>query len=170
MSNVLPLIEAKSTWSTYRSRLVLLGALVILVLAILALLSLLPSYLALRVDESAAPAKSADIATKDDQDAIAHAQALLALLSPYATTTDVTEAVRRAITARPKGVAIDRISYARGAESVIIVNGSAFSRENIKAYRAALSTEKLFKTVSVPISDLAGSGSGTFSVTLRGNF
>ena len=50
------------------------------------------------------------------------------------------------------------------------VEGSAREREGINAYRAKLSEDPRFESISVPIGTLTGAEGGRFSITITGTF
>ena len=58
----------------------------------------------------------------------------------------------------------------RSNPSTIVVEGLSQSREAINEYRAELSNDARFQSVSVPIGALAGIEDGRFTVTLMGTF
>jgi hypothetical protein len=51
-----------------------------------------------------------------------------------------------------------------------MIVGFSLARDAINVYRQALQADPHFKTVSVPVGDLAGTQGGRFSVTLSGDF
>jgi hypothetical protein len=51
-----------------------------------------------------------------------------------------------------------------------MIVGFSPARDAVNLYRQALQADARFKTVSVPVGDLAGTQGGKFSVTLLGDF
>ena len=157
----------------YRARFIVAGSCVAIVAALFAGLALLPMYLALHSAEDLAaqslPGKVS--VTQDERQQIIRVQSLISTLGPFVfATTTPSEAIETALALRPKGVLVDHVQYSSGIPGEIMLVGSASTREGINTYRQALQSDPHFKTVSVPVGDLAGAKGGRFSVTLRGEF
>ncbi len=170
---MLPREAQNAIWRMYLVRFVLAGSCVAIAVALLSGLALLPMYLALHSDDEAVSAslqaKNSEI--QNERAEIARAQSLITTLSPYASSSStLSEALEAALALRPKGVFVDRITYSSGESSAIVLVGSAATRDGINTYRQILQSDLRFKTVSVPVGDLAGSKEGRFSVTLTGKF
>ncbi|MCR4281193.1 MAG: hypothetical protein NUV88_02585 [Candidatus Kaiserbacteria bacterium] len=178
MTNVLPKESLENVWTSYRSRLILVGSVVFLAIAFLAHLALLPAYIALRIEKSAqnqsavvpAPPDTnpQDKANKND---ITRAKALLTGITPIVSaSSSPTEAIGVALSLRPKGVTLESINFVSGQNGSITLIGDSAGREGINQYREALSKGGYFKSVSVPVGALVGSEGGKFTLTLTGNF
>lgn len=157
----------------YRARFLVAGSFVAITTALLTALAFLPMYLALHAaKEPVVPAslgKSGEI--QKERTEVARAQSLVTALSPFvASTTQPSEVVGIALALRPKGISVDHVSYASGVTGEIMIVGFSLAREAINVYRQALQADAHFKTVSVPVGDLAGTQGGRFSVTLTGDF
>lgn len=156
----------------YRARFVIVGSLVALAAASLSALSLLPSYLALHaaapVNMPSSTAKAAG--SEADRAALASIRAMVETLSPLIATTTPTAAITRALSVRPSAVSIDHITYSAGNPGMIILAGTAATREALGGYRQTLSADSLWKTVFVPIGDLTGEPGARFSISLSGNY
>ncbi len=173
MSNLLPDDAKKEIWSMYRARFTVAGSYIAILAALLCALSLLPSYLALHADAGAGATSStsSNKATDTDHAAIVAVQSIVASLSPIvAATTSPAAAIAEALSLRPSGITVDHITYSGGDPGTIMLVGSAATREAINGYRQALSADPHFKSVSVPVGDLAGAPGGRFSLTLSGTF
>ena len=176
MVNVLPEGARKSIWRFYRARLVFAAAVALCACGLLALLALLPAYAALRAEGAFFnPALSANAAApkgKDpERDQILRTRILLEQLSPVASSSaPMLDALISALDKRPAGVTVDRMNYARSGGGEVTIGGTASSREGIQAYAAALRDDRRWKSIAVPIGDLAGTGDGRFSITLTGTF
>ncbi|MDO8576286.1 MAG: hypothetical protein Q7R90_03155 [bacterium] len=172
MSNVLPKEAKKAAWRMYRARFVIAGSLVALAAAGLSALSLLPSYLALHaagpVNTSLNTAKSASNET--DRAALTSIRAMVETLAPLIATTTPTAAITQALSTRPPAISIDHVTYSAGSPGMIILAGTAATREALGGYRQALSANPLWKTVFVPIGDLTGEPGARFSISLSGDF
>lgn len=157
----------------YRARLVIAGSLICLAASALSALTLLPSYLALHSGEGFSSIEDTVNRTTDreDRDAIIRTQLVLTTLSSltHATTTP-TEAISRALSLRPRDIKVDHIAYTAGNPGALMIVGQAGLREAVNAYRQALNADPKWKSVSVPVGDLAGAPGATFSVTLSGDF
>jgi hypothetical protein len=171
MTNIIPIDTQKKIWRMYRSRFVIVLALMLLALSAVAALVLVPSYVALRV---AAPpvvqnANTQNEAPVDESSALARSQALVRVLLPLAvSTTSPSEIITSAVSSRPRGVTVDHISYVSGAPGQITIGGNG-SRESISAYRDILGKSGFFSSVSVPVGALV-SQDGRFTISLSGDF
>ena len=157
----------------YRARFLLAGSLIGLCAAILSALALLPSYLALHSGgESTVPAETIErSADQADRSAIIRTQQLVSKLAPLVSaSTTPTQTISRALAARPSDIGVDHIVYTAGAPGTLIIGGTARAREAVSAYRQALMGDSLWKSVMVPVGDLAGAPGARFSVTLSGDF
>lgn len=179
MANLLPKETLEFVWKGYRSRLILVGALVFLATAILAGLALLPAYVALRIElnsqekqiAAAAIQSDTDSQTRAERNDILRAKALLVRIAPVVfATSSPTEVIGAALLLRPKGVVLERISFVSGGNGSITITGDSSGREGINEYREALSKDGRFKSVSVPVGALVGGDGGRFTITLTGAF
>jgi hypothetical protein len=170
MANVLPLPAQKDLWSTHRARFVSAFAIVLIVLAGIAGLSLIPGAVAVEMSLHSATESPGGTTAAEGLRAMTKAQAQLSAVRStiLSTSTPPTEVIEQALSLRPKGVTIDRIRFVGGTQKQMIVSGRA-AREGLTAYRDALEQETLFTSVTVPVGALFGD-SGTFSITLTGNF
>lgn len=177
MANVLPREAQKKVSRSFRARYVLVGSLALLASAIVTLLALLPAYVVVYVErtsvsgDASLAASPAGAQEKSDRDDILRAQMLLKDLSTTASSTTVgLDAIRAALEKRSKGITVQTISYVAGETGTIMVGGTAAGREDISAYATSLRADPRFKSVSIPIGDLAGTGNGRFTITLTGTF
>ena len=168
----------KSVWGGYRSLLILVGALALAALAVVAIMALLPAYAAIKVEERSRekqsslperpdPNPQAEAERKD----LMRAQALLARAAPViSATSSPTEIIKAALALRPQGVTAGKINFVAGDSGSVTITGNSAGREGINLYREALSKEKYFRSVSVPVGALVGSEGGGFTITLTGSF
>jgi len=177
MANVLPAGAQKEMWRFYRARFLFVAALALLASAAVTLLALLPAYVVLRIEEKTLSENvplvtlPASVQDKSDRANISRAQALVVRLSPVASSTTASlDALNAAIGVRPSGIVLQSLSYTAGQQGTIVISGEAPGGAAINAYRIALSADTRFKTVSVPISDLARTQRGRFTITLTGAF
>ena len=157
-----------------RARYIVAGALVALVCAGITFVLLVPSYLATLLDAQHAALGLTPITPAQqtsDSAAIAHANALIAVLAPIAQASSTpTDVITDALSLRPSGVRIDQIIYQAGTPSSLILSGSADTNSEINAYQRALSNDPRFASVTIPVGALVGTDGGRFSVTLLGTF
>ena len=159
--------------NAHRARFVLVGSLIVIVCGAVALLALVPAYAIVRSGHAAIddPLQTVSLPPSTDRDDVMRAQALVRELRPVASsTTSALQILGSVLSARPPGITISSMSFARGDPGTIVVSGVAPSRDEVNAYRAALSKDSRFKTVSVPIGILSIPEGGRFSVTLTGTF
>lgn len=174
MANVLPKEAIQSVWQGYRSRLILMGGLVLLATAALAFFALLPAYAVLKVEEGSqgklaavSPQPDTNLQARTERNDVTRARDLLVRVAPIVSaTSSPTEAISNALALRPAGVTVGKISFASGKEGTISITGESKSRDGINAYRAALSKDGHFKSVSVPVGALVGGEGSTFTITL----
>jgi hypothetical protein len=170
MTNVLPPIADKRLKAEYRARFLLIGSMILLVSAICFLGALAPAEIALMtapaVPVVAAQGSAADL--KNDQAAITNTKALLAALQPITATSSL-NALAAALSARPSGISINRISYNVTTNTITLV-GTANTPDSVNAYHVALQNDPRFTNVSVPIGALLGEEDGSFTMTISGNF
>lgn len=153
----------------YRARFMIAGSLVSLFVAGLCALALLPSYLAIHAADiqNAATSTSAKTASDADRASVSATRIMLESLSPILTaTTTPSVVITKILSLRPPTIRIDHLTYSGGDQGTTVVTGSAATREAINGYRQALSSDALFKTVSVPVGDLTGAPGARFSLTL----
>lgn len=173
MSNILPKDARLAVRSMYRARFIVAGSFVVLFVAGLCALALLPSYLAIHAADiqNVATSTSAKTASDADRAMVSSVRTMLESLSPVLTaTTTPSVLISKILSVRPPAIRIDHLTYSGGDPGTIVVTGSAATREAINGYRQALSSEPLFKTVSVPVGDLTGAPGARFSLTLTGAF
>lgn len=166
MSNLLPAQAQKRVRRMYRARLIIALALTLFALAGALFLALIPSYLSL----ASAPRVSGAEAVRraEDSQAIARAQVIVSAILPVLAATNTPSIyLEAALAAQPSSVKVDRITFTtseRGGSLLLI--GEA-SREKVAAFRDALSAHPLFRSATVPVSSLVGTGAGQFSLTLE---
>jgi hypothetical protein len=174
MANVIPEKMRRDVEHFERARFILTGSVVALVCAGVAFLLLIPSYLAIMLDtRSAAPAFTvvSPAQKASDAAAIAHTNVLLTVLAPtVAASSTPTDTIQEALSLRPSGVRIDQIIYSAGTPSTLMLTGSADTNSEINAYQTALSADRRFASVSIPVGALVGTDGGRFSITLSGTF
>ena len=174
MANVIPEEMRHNVERRERARLIITAAVVAIVCAGLAFVLLLPGYLATLVDARHAPPAFTAVTQEQqasDAAAIAHTNALLAVVAPIAQASSTpSDVILDALAARPSGVHIDQIIYRAGDPSSIMLSGSADTNNEINAYQTALSNDPHFASVSVPVGALVGTEGGHFSITLSGTF
>ncbi|MDO8562044.1 MAG: hypothetical protein Q7S05_04455 [bacterium] len=179
MANVLPKETIQSVWRDYRNRLILVSALVFLAIAALAFLSLLPAYVVLKVEENSEANQASATSTQSnpnpqsrtERNDITRAQTLLVRATQIVfATSSPTEVFGAALALRPDGVTVSKITFVSGGKGTVEIIGESMSRDSINNYREALSKDKRFKSVSVPVGALVGGEDGKFTITLTGDF
>ena len=179
MANILPKETLQAEWGRFKSRLFLVGALVLLCAAAISGLALLPAHVALQVEKNAAARPDAETTAlpqadrqmRRERDEVMRAQALLDSVSPIiSATSSPTESINAALSLRPSGVRVDRIAFAAGPNGEITISGISPRRDSINQYKEALAKSERFKNVSVPVGALVGTEDGKFTITLSGTF
>lgn len=171
MANVLPRETLKAVRRSYRSRFVLVGSLIAIVSGAFALLSLLPVYAIVKAEQEHTSVEVAALSPSDERDEIMRTQALVKALKPVAVVaTSSLVILNEVFSARPPGIVLSSAGYVKGALGTIAVSGRASSRESINTFRATLSQNPLFESVTVPIGAFVGAGASEFSMTITGDF
>src|SRR6185503_3662762 len=136
MANLLPEKQAKMIRGEFRDRFVMATALVLLSTAGIAALVLFPSYQILTASESgeqSAVLKARE--DKQDQQEMMRVQALSKQINTLlVATSSATQAISKAMAARPKGILITSISYSPGTSANMVISGSGSDREAINDY------------------------------------
>lgn len=174
MTNVLPPQSQKVLWQSYIARITIVASVAAIILAGIVALAIAPAKITLIISDRAMsygpPPTTEQIATQEDRDAITNTQTLLSQATPYmATSTSIVDAISVALALRPKGVMVDHITYTTGKTNTIVLSGTAH-RDQINAYKAAVTADRHFSTVHVPVETLVGSQERTFTMTLTGDF
>ena len=173
MSNLLPIEAQKSMWSSERARFLIIASLVSLITSFICALAIAPAYVVLMFSGTTVSGPAQNTLTPSvvqaDAAAIAEAQTYLSLAPTVAKIASSTETLGAILAVRPRGVMVNHIVYSAGTPSTFLLSGLADGRENINAYRAILSSDPRYQSVSVPVSNLVGTD-GSFTVTVKGSF
>ncbi len=174
MANVIPEKMRHDIARFERARFILVGAAAALICAGIAFVLLIPSFLMVVIDTGQATPDSTIVSSKQqtsDAGALAHTNALLAVLAPIAQTGSTpTAIIADALALRPAGVRIDQIMYHAGSPSTLMLTGAADTSGEINVYQTTLSADPHFTSVSIPVGALVGADGGRFSITLAGAF
>ena len=170
MTNLLPPQVAREARQFIRDRFVFVGSIVSILCSVVVLFAFVPAYLVVQNGVSETT-PSPTISESSDREALVRARAIVAELQPLvSSTSSVITLFDDILEERPDGITVSRIRYMRSNPSTIVVEGLSQSREAINEYRAELSNDARFQSVSVPIGALAGIEDGRFTVTLMGTF
>lgn len=165
--NLLPPEAMKRMRAEYRARFVLAGATVLLACALIFSLALVPVEVA--VISIAPPGQSSSQQERAnvtaDTAALAQTRSLLSALVPFMTTSSLA-AVISALSDKSAGIEFSGILYSAG-QNTLSLSGHADTPEDLNAFRQALESDQEFSNVSVPVSALVGSQSGSFTVTMN---
>ncbi|MBM3272189.1 hypothetical protein FJY94_02825 [Candidatus Kaiserbacteria bacterium] len=174
MANLLPVPVAKQNMFDHEARFAALGATALLVFGLVAIIVMMPSYVAVSSTDSATstdPALAEQ--AKQDEAAIARAQALIEQFSPAAAPSAKGAAIAAALVLRPRGIRIQSVTYSAGMSgqaSTLQLSGTAEANQEIEAYRRLLAAAGPFTSVNIPVTALVGTTRGEFTVTLTGTF
>lgn len=169
MANVLPPAQQKQIVRMYLARLLLALACALLFLASIFQVALVPSYLALAFASPPIPHIPQGGTAAGDPLAVVRAQTLLNTIAPVVNASSSPSMIAAAaLSDMPAGVTIQHVSVSSGTDAsaaTAMIVGAA-TRENVEAYRSALTKDPLFSSVTVPVSALVGSDAGHFTITL----
>lgn len=178
MSNVLPRAAQKKIWIFYRNRFVFVGGIAAILMALVTILALTPSFIAARASSTSVDVSGGtpfpDTEREQERADITQVRVLTNELSPILKQTNIPDVLSEVLSARPKGVTIQRIEIAeqkegKGSQSIVL-GGIAANRSYISEYKTALSGLSYFDTITVPVGALAGAEGGQFTITLVGSF
>jgi Tfp pilus assembly protein PilN len=177
MSNVLPQHARAQMMRDIRARFLLSGSLVLSAVALVALLALTPAYFSIAIPRMSLANVSQNVSEEQrvqedaDREIASRTRSLLSALMPFTEErASIYPVIERALGLQPEGISIESIVYKSGTTGEITIVGTAQSREPVNTYREALTAEKTFESVSVPVSALVGASEGNFTMTLKGKF
>jgi type IV pilus assembly PilN-like protein len=166
MSNLLPAASQKDIRAEMRARFLFAFSLVVFCGAVLCALALIPAEVSL-LFYAPPPTQVAqhniDIAA--DNAAVAHTNALLTAMQPFATSSSLDD-ISEALSKLGTGVSVNDISY-NVIEHSLSLAGKAQTPDEVNALRQALQADPTFTNVSVPVSALLGSQGGGFTITMN---
>lgn len=173
MANVLPRDALKSLRRSYIERIVFVSSVVLIACGVVALAALISTY-AVVTGDAESPSDGEEVMLSEasaDRQAIQRAQSLVRELKPVATSTiSIIELVRDVVAVRGERIRIESLDVRRGADGSISVSGTMSSRDDVNAYRAALSENPRFQKVSVPLGILTSASDTRFSISITGSF
>lgn len=176
MTNVLPQSRLQELSREARAKFMLTGSLVLATAAVAGIVALAPAFFVVYFSRAANSgelnaALDTETQRREDQQAAARTRVLLQEVSMLEKReTPASEAIAAAYALKPSGVTVGGVAYTKGDSGTITLVGVAKSRDEVSLYRDALSKDKRFATVSVPVSALVGALEGTFTITLTGRF
>jgi len=167
----------KLLYRQYRTRLLCVIFIFISGLFLSSIALLLPSYLALTTEDARLQSdiKSflEQISEKNSKGLVTtlnEIKSIVALISPE--DTKMYSVLKVILGKKPAGISITSIDYARndGAPSSLSFQGVAASRSALIQFSKTLQSEKMFSSVSLPVSNLAKESDIKYSLTVSGDF
>lgn len=165
--NLLPPASMKKMRADFRARFVLAGAAILLACALIYSLALVPAEISvIAFKQPATPASpQAGASFQSDSAALAQTNALLSAIAPFTATSSL-GAIQSALADRSAGITFTAMTYS-AVQRTLSISGHAATPGDLNAFREALGNDPAFKNVSVPVSALLGSQSGSFTVTMN---
>lgn len=175
MFNLLPQEEQRLLDREYRLRLAATGLFFFAALSVIASIFMLPSLTLLSGKESLA-LKSRDslkkevaLMSSDDRGVLAIAAKKVAALSAKTPTLSFHELITDITGARMAGVKITGLSIKRGDKDSFdaVISGIAADRDTLLSFARNLQNNKIFSTVTVPVSNFAPASDINFSISAK---
>jgi Tfp pilus assembly protein PilN len=179
MSNLLSNESLKVQRFEFSSKILLGSFIMIAISAVIGILVLLPTYILIRVDrvsiEEQLNAYSDSVSVsqnnKDRDDLIDARKRMESINKIFSRKSLATEIITSVTERLPKGIYLNSIQYfSKDSKRTINISGSIESRAQIRAYVSSLESDKLFDSVTVPVSALADADEGHFVITAEGTF
>ncbi len=177
MFTLVPQEKRKELIREYRLRLLFIFISLLAALLLIGIILLLPTFLSVKATASEISAEKDSlektIVAKSDQDlekTLGELKQNISALNGmeeniYPTISDV-------VTSLPSGVSVTGFVYTYGAggKSLLKVSGIAASRQNLLQFSKNLQAKSEFKTVDLPVSNLAKESSIPYEIHLVGDF
>ena len=177
MSNLLSPDILNESKSDYVARLLLSVFIVLGITALLGILIIFPAYISVRVDrisleeQNIALQESASVVqNRQQRDALIEARKRIETLNAvFSEDNEVMDLLRTIVERRPSGVSLTGLQYTlKDGKKTTRISGAIDKRSQMKAYIDALESDKIFNSVNIPVSALAGAGRGLFVITAVG--
>ncbi|HEY4514300.1 MAG TPA: hypothetical protein VJH69_03150 [Candidatus Paceibacterota bacterium] len=177
MSNLLPKETNQLIWKRFTNRLLFVGALMFLLSALFVVLALLPSYIIPRIEQNILKKSESTLSVNGESDPVAEKNELsrsrdilLRATPAISASSSPSDLISAALSRRPQGIYVNRISFTAGRDGTMIIAGDATGREELNQYREELSKDERFTAVSIPVGSLIEAKGGEFTITLKGLF
>lgn len=178
MLNLLPTEEKKNVRSEYRCRLLSVGLMFSLVVFIISTVLLFPSLVKINFNINQAE-KSLEVLNgkavlggyQDLENIVKQTKLEIDFLDKaISNQTHVADKIIRVLKNKPAGIKVENITWLSSNNSKgLILGGKSSSRDILNQYYNALNSDNFFAKVALPISDLAKSSGGQFSITINFN-
>src|SRR3989344_3256231 len=161
----------------YRLRITSTVAFLASTIFLISIALLLPSYFLLNAEkvrlEGETENFSKHISKKNSEgliNTLNDIKSMVALVVPE--ETKIFSTIKTILARRPSSVLINSFRYTRGdgKESSLVLEGMAASRNSLISFSKNLKTDPLFKSVDLPISNLARESDVKFTMTIIGKF
>lgn len=178
MLNLLPTEEKKNVRSEYRRRLLSVGLMFSLAVFIITIVLLLPSLVKINFNINQAGGSlevlNSKAALGDYQDSaniVKQTKSEIDFLNKaISNQTQVADKIIRVLKNKPAGIKVENITWLNSNNGrKLILGGKSSSRDILNQYYNMLNSDSFFAKVALPISDLAKSSGGQFSITISFN-
>jgi len=173
--NILPEKRRQQEAQAYFVRLGILFLVLVTAITIIAGILLLPTYayvtqnLRAKQEYAASLAPNEATNTPDISARINVLARKVAVLTPLASNTSASKAVRMLLAVPRPGVTLQNINFTLGAgakPSVLLVSGIASTRSGLQAYQQALEQAPFVRAAEVPVSVFAKDAQVPFTITV----
>ena len=173
MSNLLLAEQKKILRQAYLMRAVTVVLFFVFALLLFALIALVPSYFATKLQAEVIESEMREL--QDDAFPVKESEQLATSVREITERTEILKKwfaetfmynnILKVIAERQKGIAITAFSSQRKGASMV-VSGTARERDDLLAFKNALEKSKKFKTIELPVSNLAQKEDIDFSITV----
>ena len=163
----------------YWYRLATVGLIFLSALLVIGIIALFPSYILLKTNESVLHQKSSLFREQKNTEEASAASLVritnmeLTLLSSIKQEMLFSERLAEIVGGQPKGIVTDHIMFVTQKdkeEGVFTMGGTSATRDSLLSLERLLKQQPDFKTVTLPVSNLAEDHNIQFSLTARGSF
>jgi uncharacterized membrane protein len=173
MANLLPENKKKELSQQYVLKLAAVAFVFVFATVLLAIVGLLPSYFATTIkaktiEEDLKHAENKTVVKSTDDDVVSKVKAVNTLaptLEAWFGTPFAYEAIIDAVAERVGDVGVTSVVYSRERGNLVI-SGAAKKRDDLIAFKNSLQKYAQFKTIDLPVSDLAHKENLLFSITI----
>ena len=177
MANLIPTERLKTHSRDTLMRIILGTSVAILFCASVIALGLLPAYFDIRIEYEGIslflktleqPKKEA---VQSERVVIQNIRKRVTALDTLGKKQKLSIALQAAIESRPQGVTLDSLSYThKDTTGTLDISGVASDSSLVKTYTEVLRGSTLFEKVTIPLTALAYTEGGGFSISVDGEF
>ena len=175
MANLLPNPVIRSRVTSTVVRTIAAFSVVIALAGVLAAIGLVPVYLQAHISRTSVEKTVAHATTTPAEDPakiITVSKNQIAALKPViARTKFASDVIQTLVDKRPDGMYFDHLTYKFDPkESMIVLRGELSDPSLLETYRNSLAATEFFTSVKIPVSELALTQTGSFTLEISGKW